>query len=133
MIRFVFCTVALVVALAAPARAAQWDPNAWVKEDTINILTVGPEEGPHDFPVWLVVIDGQVYLRLGSRAAERFNENTTKPFVGVKIAGQEFAKIRVQEAPEMEQRVAKAMSDKYTSDIFVRYFSHPLTVRLLNE
>jgi hypothetical protein len=26
--------------------------------------------------------------------------------------------------------VAKAMAEKYTSDIFVRYFNHPLTMRL---
>lgn len=133
MFRIALCTVALVGALAAPLHAADWDPNAWKAEETIEILTVGPEEGPYEFKVWLVVIEDNVYLRLGSRAAERFQKNTTNPYVGVKIAGKEFAKVRVQDAPEMEQRVAKAMSDKYTSDIFVRYFNHPMTVRLLNE
>jgi hypothetical protein len=125
--------VLLAGSIAVPAAAAEWDPSAWAHEETIEVLTVGPEEGPHEFPVWLVVIDGQLYLRLGSRAAERFEKNTTSPYVGVKIAGLEFAKVKVQPAPEMAPRVAKAMSDKYWSDIFVRYFSHPMTVRLLNE
>lgn len=124
--------LAVTIAAASPADAG-WDPNAWAAEETIDILTVGPDEGPYEFPVWLVVIDGQLYLRLGSRAAERFEKNTTNPYVGVKIAGQEFAKVKVQPAPEMVQRVAKAMSDKYSSDILVRYFSHPLTVRLVVE
>jgi len=119
--------------LLTSAAEAGWDPNAWANEETIDILTVGPEEGPYEFPVWLVVIDGQLYLRLGSRAAERFEKNTTNPYIGVKIAGQDFAKVKVQQAPEMEQRVAKAMSDKYTTDIFVRYFPHPMTVRLVVE
>jgi len=130
--RFLFA-VTLAMLPASPIFAADWDPNAWTKEETINILTTGPEEGPHEFPVWLVVLDGQLYLRLGTRASERFKKNTTNPFVGVKIAGQEFPNTRVQDAPEMEQRVAKAMSDKYWSDMFVRYFSHPMTVRLVQD
>jgi hypothetical protein len=124
---------ALLFAVAAAANAAEWNPNAWAKEDTIELVTVGPKEGPHTFPVWLVVIDGQLYLRLGNRAAERMRENTTQPYVGAKIAGQEFAKVRVQDAQEMEQAVAKAMSDKYWSDMVIRYFPHPMTVRLLQE
>ena len=133
MNRSILCAVAFVVALAGTARAADWDPNAWTGEETIKILTIGADEGPYEFPVWLVVIDGQVYLRLGTRASERFKKNTTNPYVAVKIAGKNFPKTRVQDAPEMEQRVAKAMADKYWSDIFVRYSSHPMTVRLLHE
>lgn len=133
MNRSILCALALVVTFTASARAANWDPNAWTDEETVKILTIGPEEGPYEFPVWLVVIDGNVYLRLGTRAADRFKKNTTNPYVAVKIAGKDFPKTRYQEAPEMEQRVAKAMADKYWSDIFVRYSSHPMTVRLLHE
>ncbi len=84
-------------------------------------------------PVWLVVIDGQVYLRLGSRAAGRIERNTTKPIIKVKVAGEQFDRVRGEPAPEMAERVAAAMGEKYTSDIFVRYFSHPLTLRLVPE
>ena len=122
-----------VTLMAGRSFGAQWDPKAWTDEETINIVTVGPEEGSYEFPVWLVVIDGQLYLRLGSKASERFEKNTTNPYVGVKIAGNDFPKMKVEPAPEMAPRVNKEMSDKYTSDIFIRYFSHPMTVRLVAE
>ena len=80
--------------------------------------------------MWLVVIDNQVYIRLGSRAAGRMEANTTKPIVKVKIAGQTFDRVKAESVPDMAEAVAKAMGDKYTSDIFVRYFNHPLTMRL---
>ena len=92
-----------------------------------------PGEGEHWFKVWLVVIDGQVYVRLGSRAAERVESNTTAPVLGVEVAGQRFDRVRGVPAPEYADRVAKAMAEKYTSDIFVHLFSHPLTLRLVPE
>ena len=82
--------------LAAAAVLAAWDPQAFSKEDTLEYLTVGPEEGEHWSTVWLVVIDGQVYIRLGSRAAERMEKNTTKPYVKVRIAGQEFDRVKAE-------------------------------------
>lgn len=115
---------------AAPAFAAAWDPQAFSTQDTLEYLTVGPQEGEHWSTVWLVVIDGQVYIRLGSRAAERMEKNTTKPLVKVRIAGQEFDQIKAEPAPDMVEPVAKAMGEKYTSDVLVKYFNHPLTMRL---
>jgi hypothetical protein len=124
-------TASLVVLVsAAIAALAAWDPQAFSKEDTLEFLTVGPEEGEHWSTVWLVVIDGQVYVRLGSRAAERMNANTTKPDVKLRIAGQQFDGVKAEAAPDMVEPVAKAMADKYWSDVFVRYFDHPLTMRL---
>jgi hypothetical protein len=114
----------------APTYAATWDPEAFSKLDTLEYLTVGPQEGEHWSTVWLVVIDGQVYVRLGSRAAQRMEQNTTKPFVKVRIAGQEFDQIKAEAVPDMVEPVAKAMGDKYTSDVLIKYFNHPLTMRL---
>jgi hypothetical protein len=127
--------LAVILALAIPAAAlaAQWDPEAFAKEDTLKLGTVGPKEGEYWFPVWLVVIDGQVYVRLGTRAAGRVEANTTAPYLGVEVAGQRFDKVRGVPAPEYVERVSKAMADKYTSDIFVRFTSHPLTLRLVPE
>ena len=121
----------LAVAFAA-ARAA-WDPGGFEKEDTLEFLTVGPEEGEHWSTVWLVVLDGQVYIRLGSRAADRMQRNTTAPFVKVKIAGQQFDRVRAEPVPDMAPRVAEAIGEKYRSDILVRFFPHPLTMRLVPE
>ncbi|HXQ23430.1 MAG TPA: hypothetical protein VN812_17265, partial [Candidatus Acidoferrales bacterium] len=65
------------------AAAAEWNPAAFAKEDTLKLRTNCPGEGEYWFPVWLVVIDGQVYVRLGGRATQRIGCNTTAPFVGV--------------------------------------------------
>jgi hypothetical protein len=80
-----------------------------------------------------VVIDDQVYVRLGTRAADRVNENTTAPMLGVEVAGQRFDRVRAVPAPEYAERVAEAIADKYTSDLFIRWMSHPLTLRLVPE
>jgi hypothetical protein len=124
--------IAIAIALlltAATARAA-WDPQAFSTEDTLEFLTV--EDGDeHWSTVWLVVIDGQVYLRLGSRAAERFEGNATKPKIKIRIAGQTYDDVTGESAPDMAEKVNAAMADKYSTDIFVRYMAHPLTLRLV--
>ena len=130
-----FVTFIAVSAMAAVVCAAegQWNPERFTNEQTLELLTVGPEEGDHWSTVWLVVIDGQVYVRLGDRAAGRVEASTRKPLVDVRIAGETFHNVRVDPAPEMADRVAAAMGEKYWSDIFVRYMSHPLTARLIAQ
>ncbi len=123
----------LALVEAAPAVAAQWNPAAFAKEDTLKLRTTGPEEGEYWFPVWLVVIDGDVYVRLGSRAAGRVERNVTAPYLGVEVAGQRFDHVRGVPAPDDAARVARAMAEKYTSDLIVRWMSHPLTLRLVPE
>ena len=127
--------LALVIAaltLTAAVVRAEWNPQTFSSENTLEFLTV--EDGvEHWSTVWLVVIDGQVYIRLGSRAAGRIEGNATKPYVKIRIAGQTFDKVKAEAAPDMTEAVAKAMGEKYWSDIFVRHFSHPLTMRLTPE
>ena len=117
--------------IAAPA--AEWNPTAFAKESTLKLRTNCPSEGTHWSTVWLVVIDGQVYVRLGKRATGRVACNTTAPFLGVEIAGQRFDHLRGVPAPEYAERVAAAMAGKYTTDIVARHFTHPLTLRLMPE
>jgi hypothetical protein len=129
--------VTLLAALRAlPASAAtDWTPPAWADENTVELRTTDPGSEPHWFPVWHVVLDDQLYVRLGSRAAGRFDRNATKPIVGVRIAGKTFERVRGVVLPEMADRVAAAMADKYWTqgDFFVRYMDHPYTVRLEPE
>jgi hypothetical protein len=115
------------------AGPADWKPAAYSHESTIQLRTTAAGEGEHWFPVWLVVIDGDVYVRLGSRAAGRIKQNTTSPYIAVRIAGQEFDHVKYDEAPGAAEKVAQAMADKYWSDVMVRHFSHPLTLRLRPE
>ncbi len=126
-------TLIVTGAFSAVARAADWTPSAWAKESTVDLRTTAAGDKDHWFPVWLVVLDDQLYVRLGSRAAGRIEGSTTKPIVGVRIAGQQFDRVRGEPAPDLAGRVAKAMGDKYWSDVFVRWVDHPLTLRLVPE
>ena len=129
---------ATLLALCTVAKGlgpAVWNPPAWVAENTVELRTTDPGEEPHWFPVWHVVLDGKLYVRLGSRAAGRFDRNGTKPVIGVRIAGNTFERVRGILAPEMVERVQAAMADKYwtQADFIVRRMSHPYTLRLEPE
>ncbi|MEO6029473.1 MAG: hypothetical protein ABIR79_21625 [Candidatus Binatia bacterium] len=128
-------TVAVLASTGCAPHAVvpNWDPAAFRELDTLEFLTVGPEEGPHWSTVWLVVVDGQVYVRLGSRAAGRMQDNKTAPFVAVRIGGREYEHVRAEEVKPMIERVQAAMAEKYPTDLFVRYVTHPLTMRFAPE
>ena len=128
--RIGWIAASLLLLVATRAEAATWQPSAWVDEDTLEIRTQAPDEEPYWFPVWLVVIDDQVYVRLGSRAAGRVEANTTKPILGVRVGGAEFPSVNGVPAPEMAEKVNAMMADKYWSDLAIRLFPHPLTLRL---
>ncbi len=119
--------------LATPSAAAAWTPHAYADASTIELRTVAAGEGEHWFPVWVVVVDDQVYVRLGQRAAGRIEKNQTAPYVGVRILGQQFEHVRGVPAPDYAERVAEAMAAKYWSDVIIHHFSHPLTLRLVPE
>jgi hypothetical protein len=128
----VACAIALALTVGARGHAAdsRWSPNEWVEQETLNLCTSVPEEGGYCFPVWLVVLDGNVYIRLGNKAAERMQKNTTAPYLPVEIADLRFDRVRAVETPDYVDRVAEAMADKYWTDLFIRFFPHPLTMRL---
>ena len=115
------------IILCGAVRAAEpaWTPNDWAKEETLKLCTNVPGEGEYCFKVWLVVIDGDIYVRLGSKAAERMQKNSGGLLLPVEVGGHRFEHVRATEARDYVERVNQAMSDKYTSDIFVHLFSPP--------
>jgi hypothetical protein len=119
--------------LVRPAGAAepQWTPGLWVDEDTVELRTTEPGKPPYWFKVWVAVVDDQLYVRLGSRATKRIESNTTGPEIAVRIAGEEFEHVKVENAPEMKERVADELAEKYWSDLLIRFAPHPLTLRLV--
>jgi hypothetical protein len=126
--------VALATLLLCPlAQAADWTPGPWKAEETVDLQTNVPDEGEYWFPVWLVVLDDQLYVRLGSKAASRVESSRTAPYMGVRIAGQQFDRVKGTPAPEMAAKVSAAIAEKYWSDMLMRHFSHPLTLRLAPE
>ena len=56
-----FC-MGILLSSQAVGNAAEWNPQNFATEETLSMRTIGPEEGEYWFPVWLVVIDNQVYL-----------------------------------------------------------------------
>src|SRR5262245_60754777 len=88
------------------AAAADWDPAAFAAESTLELKTTAASEGEHWFPVWLVVVDDQVYVRLGSRAAGRIERNTTAPYVDVRVGGREFDHVKAVAMPDKTAVVA---------------------------
>jgi hypothetical protein len=118
---------------AAESPAPGWNPNAFRDLSTLEVMTVGAKEGEHWSRLWLVVVDGKLYVRLGDRSFERVQKNVASPYVQVKIGGQRFDRVRIEAAPEMAEKVAAAMAYKYFLDILVRHESHPMTARLVAE
>jgi hypothetical protein len=110
-----------------------WDPEVFREASTIKIMTTEPDVGEHWSNLWIVVIDEQPYVRLGDRAYGRIRRNTTSPYVKLKVADKEFDKVKVEEMPDMKERVAAAMAEKYWMDILVRHESHPMVARLVPE
>jgi hypothetical protein len=130
---FAICLMLAAAAHAADSAVPGWDPSAFRDQSTIQIMTTEPEVGEHWSNLWVVVIDGQPYVRLGDRAYGRIQRNTTKPYVKLKVAGQEFDRVKLEEMPDMKDKVAAAMADKYFMDKLIRYESHPMVARLTVE
>jgi len=134
----VVASVALSLASVGLGRGADnpvpgWDPNGFRPQSTLEIMTIGTQEGEHWTRLWWVVVDGQVYVQLGDQAFRRVRENFARPYVEVKIAGQKFARVRLEAAPDMKGKVADAMAAKYPTDDVILRQSHPTTVRLVAE
>ena len=125
--------VAAMVIGAGLASAAGWDPARFASEDVLEFSSVSEQGEDHWSKVWLVVLDGDLYIRLGNRAVDRIEANVEAPYVGIRIADEQFDGVLTEAQPEMAERVAEAMSDKYWTDFMASLFEHPLTLKLVEE
>src|SRR5215831_12506864 len=136
-IKLLACTVVLWIAVvgvcAAANLAAGWNPDAFRDQRTLQIMTTGAEEGAHWSKLWLVVIEGQLFVRLDGRTFERVKENLAGQYVMLKIGDRKFERVRLEAAPDMSRKVAAAMANKYPMDALIRHESHPMTARLVAE
>lgn len=123
--------LALMSASVASAADPSWEPGKFASAETVELRTDVPGEGEYWFPVWVVVVDGAPYIRLGSRAADRFEHNQTAPVLSIRLDGRQYDQVRGEAAPEQAEAVNQAMAAKYWSDFFIRWFPHPLTLRLV--
>jgi hypothetical protein len=125
--------VATMVMTAGFVSAAEWDPARFAYEDVLEFRSVSEEGDEHWSKVWLVVLDAELYVRLGSRAVERIEANVEAPYVGIRIADEQFDRVLTEAQPEMVERVSEAMADKYWTDFMASLFEHPLTLKLVEE
>src|SRR5262249_49043982 len=95
--------------LGAIARASAtipgWDPELFRDQSTIQIMTTEADAGEHWSTLWVVVIDGNPYVRLGTRAYGRVEGNTTKPYVKVKVGDKQFDRVKLEQMPDMNEKV----------------------------
>jgi len=127
----IFASCVLSTALAASA--AQWSAPAFEDESTLEFRTVNAQGEAHWSTVWLVVLDGDIYVNLGDRAVERLRTNTTAPLVSIRIAGHEFEKIVAEPAQDRQPAVAQAIADKYWTGFLVPYRAPSTVMRLRPE
>ena len=113
VLSFVLSVVLATAAHADNKAVPGWDPTVFRDASTVKIMTTEPDVGEHWSNLWVVVIDGQPYVRLGDRAYGRIQRNATSPYVKLKVADEEFEKVKVEEMPDMKENVAAAMAEKY--------------------
>jgi hypothetical protein len=89
-----------------------WSPTAAPGRDPASVRLSKPALPPTGHSAHAVV-------RLGERAYARIRKNTTSPYVKLKVAGKEFDQVKVEEMPDMKEKVATAMAAKYLMDIGV--------------
>ena len=98
----VFSTTGMLASLSCFALRAQGqDGEAVTDASTREVLTVDQNAQEHWSKVWLVVMNGQLYLSLGTRSGARVEGNTKKPFVSIKSAEHRFDNVRVLPEPEV--------------------------------
>lgn len=107
---------------AAPARSAGPDWNTVASVETVEIVTTNEDGTPKETTIWLVVVDGEGYVRTGST---RWKANIDRDKdVTLRIEGSEYP-LRVEFATdaELRARVEQAFRDKYGfSDSFIDIF-----------
>ena len=95
---------------AGDARAIDWA--AADAEQVVQIVTRNEDGTPRETKVWLVVVEGQGYLRTGGT---RWYANVERdPDVVLRVAGAEHPlRAALVEDPELVERVVTAFRTKY--------------------
>jgi hypothetical protein len=111
MHRLVSPFLALFLA-AAPAYAA-FDWAAHTAEQTVAVISQDADGAPRETTIWLLVLDGQPYIRTGSTTA--WGENVLRdPNISLKV-GSETLALRAERVDDaaLLARVTEAFAAKY--------------------
>jgi hypothetical protein len=115
-----------------PAAHAATDWQRFADEQTVTAVTRDEDGSVRETTVWLLVLDGDAFLRTGGT---RWGGNVERdPEIDVRVAGEEVpVRVELIEDPELRQRVIDGFREKYGfSDRLVALFrgSTPLIMRL---
>jgi len=119
----VFAAVVALSLLAGAAGAEPIDWNTLAGEDTVVVLTKEADGAPRETTVWMVVVDGQGYVRTGDT---HWHGNIARdPKIGVRIAAVDYAVTAEHVVdPALRARINAAFSAKYGfSNTFVGWFA----------
>jgi hypothetical protein len=115
MRRFAPCLV-LAFCLSVPGFAgAQSDGPEWAslaEVDTVQVLTTNEDSRVRDTTVWLVVVDGDGYIRTGGTA---WGDNAVRdPEIEVSIEGTKYPlRVHFVEDDGLRQRITDSFREKY--------------------
>ena len=119
----------LLAALAASAAPIDW--SALAGEETVVIKTTEADGAPRETTVWLVVVDGQGYVRTGDT---HWHGNIVRdPKIGVRIADRDYAVTAEHVTdPALREKIEAAFYAKYGfSDTFVGWFTDRTKAQIL--
>jgi hypothetical protein len=118
--RFFAIALALALAGASPAFAVDWSKHA--AEQVVRVVTSDEDGAARTTKVWIVVVDGEAYLRTGGT---RWGKNVERnPDVRLLAEGAEYD-LRVEFVSDeaLRARVTQALREKYGwSDRMVSVF-----------
>jgi hypothetical protein len=77
VLSFVLSVAFATAACADDKAVVGWDPAVFRDASTIKEMTAEPDVGEHWSNLWVVVVDGSPYVRLGDRIYGRIQKNTT--------------------------------------------------------
>jgi hypothetical protein len=108
----VLATVAVLAAARATETADSPDWNAVAAVDTVEVLTKNPDGSLRETTIWLVVLDGEGYIRTGNtRWWSNIEQNQD---VALQIEGKGYLlHVVFVEDPKLRQRVVDAFRAKY--------------------
>jgi hypothetical protein len=119
----------LLGALGASAAPIDW--RALAGEQTVAVRTTEADGAPRETTAWLVVVDGQGYLRTGET---HWHGNIARdPKIAVRIAGHDYAVTAEHVTdPALRAKIEAAFYEKYGfADTFVGWFTDRTKAQIL--
>jgi hypothetical protein len=102
---------AALLASAAGAAAPEWNAVAGVEE--VEVLTTDQDASPRETTIWMVVLEGQGYIRT-SRSTTWGDNVERDPDIALRIGAEEFPLRAVfVEDEELRERIVQGFREKY--------------------